>query len=197
MDTFTLRWPRRWSAVLWLFGRNPLVRTSDRVEASVLVLAVVVWLLAFPVVAAAGVAVYDSRRLIYVEEVHARHPVTATVAESTAAQQDPSITTVVRDPWSAGGAEHTGQVAARSTAQPGDPIEIWVDQNGVQVDEPTPTSRAAVEAVTAAGLIWVSVAAAATAVYVGTRIVCDRIRGTRWQRDLDMLVTVGGKPSSS
>lgn len=195
VETFTVRLPR-WKAVLWLFGRTALVRASDRVEASVLVLAVVVWLLAFPIVATAGVAVYDSRRLIYAEEVHTRQTVTATVTESPAAQQDPSLRTVEAQ-WSAGGAEHIGQVEARSIAQPGDTIKIWVDRNGVQVDEPTPTNHAAVEAVTVAALIWIGVAAAATAVYAGTRIVCDRIRGTRWQHDLDRLVTAGGKPSSS
>ena len=39
MDTFTLRWPR-WP-IIRAFGRNPLVRVTDRVEAVILTSAVV------------------------------------------------------------------------------------------------------------------------------------------------------------
>ena len=60
MVTFTVRL-QRWRFVQ-PFGRHPLVRASDRVEALVLVLAVVVSLLAAPIAAAVGTAVYDSRR---------------------------------------------------------------------------------------------------------------------------------------
>ena len=59
MDTFTVRSPR-W-LVVRLFGRNPLIRISDRIEALALVLTVVVSLLAAPIAAAVGTAVYDSR----------------------------------------------------------------------------------------------------------------------------------------
>ena len=44
MDTFTVRLPR-WPILLRLLGRDPLVRTTDRIEALVLVMAVVVSLL--------------------------------------------------------------------------------------------------------------------------------------------------------
>ena len=60
-------------------GRNPLIRISDRVEALVLVLAVVVSLLAIPIAAAVGTAVHDSRSSLYAEQAQARRMVTATV----------------------------------------------------------------------------------------------------------------------
>jgi len=69
MDTFTVRLPR-WPIVLRLLGRDPLVRTTDRIEALVFVLAVVVSLLAAPIAAAVGTAVYDSSRHIYAEQAH-------------------------------------------------------------------------------------------------------------------------------
>jgi hypothetical protein len=194
-DAFTFRLPQ-WRAVQWLFGRNPLVRISDRVQASVLFVVVLVWLLAFPIVATVGVAVYDSRRVVYAEEVASRHPVTATVTESPSPPTDLSTRTVEAK-WVIGGTTHTGQVETRSPAQIGETMEIWVDENGVQVDEPTSTTTAAAEAVTVAALMWIGVAAAATTVYVGTRIVCDRRRDTRWQHDLDNHVTAGGKPLSN
>src|SRR6476469_8095277 len=86
MDTFTLRLPR-WPVLLRLAGRDPLVRTTDRIEALVVVLAVVVSLLAIPIAAAVGTAVYDSRRQAYAEQTHTRHPVAATVTDVPASQQ--------------------------------------------------------------------------------------------------------------
>jgi Chlorite dismutase len=54
-------------------------------------------------------------------------------------------------------AEYTGAVKAQSTTKTGDPIEIWVDNNGAQVDKLTRTTRATLEAVTGALVIWISV----------------------------------------
>ena len=196
MDTFTVRWPR-WPTAR-LFGRNPLVRTSDRVEALVLVLAVVMSLLFAPIAAAVGTAVHDSSRQLYAEQAHTRHSVTATVTDDNAAQQVLQTNTItVAAQWSAAGAEHTGAVEAAWTAKSGDLVEIWVDDNGAQVGKPTPTTRAAVEAVTAALAIWLCVAAAAVTLWVGTRIVCARIRFTGWQHDLDNLVGHGDGHTTS
>jgi hypothetical protein len=183
METFTMQLPRWPIARLW--DRNPLVRISDRVEALVLVLAVLVSLLALPVTAAIGTAVYDSRRDVYVQETKTRHTVTATVTDD-GAQHPPQATTItVQARWSAAGAQHTGAVTAPPTVKTGDIIEIWVDKNGSSVDAPTPTARAAAEAVTTAVTVWVSVAAAAATLFAGSRIVCDRIR------------TIGGNTISS
>jgi hypothetical protein len=190
-DTFTLRLPR-WPILLRLLGRDPLVRTTDRIEALVCVLAVVVSLLAAPITAAVGTAVYDSSRHIYAEQAHTRHTVTATVSGVPASQQALSTTMItVQARWSAAGIEHTGMVKAPSTVEAGDPIEIWVDNKGAQVPAPTPTTRAAAEAAMGALVIWVSVAAIAATLFTATRAVCDRIRFTGWQHDLDNLVGNG------
>jgi hypothetical protein len=191
MDAFTLRLPR-WPVLLRLAGRDPLVRTTDRIEALVMVLAVVVSLLAIPIAAAVGTAVYDSRRQAYAEQTHTRHTVAATVTDVPASQQilrTGTITVAAR--WTAGGAEHTGAVKAQSTTKTGDTVEIWVDDNGAQVPAPTPTTRAAVEAATGALVIWISVAAIAATLSTLTRAVCDRIRFTGWQHDLEHLVGNG------
>ena len=66
MDTYTVRLPR-WPILLRLLGRDPLVRTTDRIQALVSVLTVVVTLLAAPIAAAIGTAVHDSRRDVYAE----------------------------------------------------------------------------------------------------------------------------------
>jgi len=195
-DTFTVRLPR-WPVLLRLAGRDPLVRTIDRIEALVLVLAVAASLIAAPIAAAVGTAVYDSSRQIYAEQADTRHTVAATITGAPASQQILRTgTTTVSARWTAAGAEHTGTVNAPSTAKAGDTLEIWVDDNGTQVPEPAPTSRAATEAAMGAMVIWICAAAIAATLFTLTRAVCDRIRFTRWQHDLDKLVgNDGRKPS--
>ena len=176
METFTVRSPR-W-LVVRLFGRSPLIRISDRVEALVLVLTVVVALLAAPVAAAVGTAVHDSRSRLYTEQAQTRHTVTATVIDSPAR----SDTITVRARWVAAGAEHTGAVKAEPTVKPGDSIDIWVDKDGSHVG---PTVMSAVdEALMVAVGIWISVAGAAAVLCAGTRAVLDRVRLAGWQREL-------------
>ena len=80
METFTLN-PRRWW-ILRLLGRNPLLRTADRIEALVIVSAAVVSLLAIPVAGAVGTATYDARHSLYTKEAQMRHSVTATVTDA-------------------------------------------------------------------------------------------------------------------
>ena len=191
VDTFTLRLPR-WPILLRLLGRDPLVRTTDRIEALVFVLAVVVSLLAAPITAAVGTAVYDSSRHVYAEQAHTRHTVTATVTDVPVSQQILRTgTPTVPARWTAAGTEHTGTVKAPSTAKTGDTIEIWVDDNGAQVPAPTPTTRAAAEAAMGALVIWIIVAAFAAILFTVTRAACDRIRFAGWQHDLDSMVGNG------
>jgi hypothetical protein len=187
IDTFSVRLPR-WRFVR-LFGRNPLIRLSDRVEALVLVFAVALSLLAIPVAAAVGTAVYDSRQSVYAEQAQSRQMISGTVIDDSPTQIWRSKTMAVRARWFAAGAEHTGAVKTRQPVKSGDSIDIWVDQNGFQVAPPTRT--AVDEAVAAALATWLGVAGAATALFVGTRAVLDRSRHARWQHDFDNLVSPG------
>jgi hypothetical protein len=195
LETFAVRLPR--GPVLGLFRRNPLLRASDRVEALVLALAVMVSLLAVPVAAAVGTAIHESRRDVYAQQLHNRHLITATITDSAAAQNISRTNTVtVAARWLAAGTEHTGAVAAQSATEPGDHVAIWVDNNGALTDEPTPTIRAGVDAVTAALFMWAGVTAAAAILFAGTRAVCDRIRAIRWQQAIDTLVGRDGRKPS-
>jgi hypothetical protein len=193
MTTFALRLPR-WPVLMRMWGRGPLVRNSDRIEALVLVLAVVVSLLAIPIAGAIGTVVHDSRRDHYAEQARNRSPVVATVTAVPTFSDGPPLGAItVPAQWSVGGTEHTGTLAAPSTAKIGDPIEIWVDNNnGAWVSAPTSTTRAAVEAVTVAVLIWLAVAGTATTLFITSRAACNRIRFARWQLGIDELVGHGG-----
>lgn len=194
-ETFTVRLPR-WP-VLGLLRRNPLLRATDRVEALVVAVAVLVALLAVPVAAAVGTAVHDSRRDVYAQQHHTRHLVTATITDGTAAQNvSRTNTATTAAQWTAAGSEHTGAVETQSATKPGDHVAIWVDDTGALTDDPTPTSRAGADAVTAALFVWAGVTAAAAILVAGIQAVCDRVRAIRWQRALDTLVGRDGHKTS-
>ncbi|KUI43333.1 hypothetical protein AU197_04465 [Mycobacterium sp. IS-1590] len=58
--TFSLR-PPRWPTLVRLRGRDPLVRSVDRIEALIMTLVVVMSLVAVPIAGAVGTALFDSR----------------------------------------------------------------------------------------------------------------------------------------
>lgn len=109
---------------------NPLVRTSDRVEALVVVLAVVIT------------------------------RVTATVTSLKVAYHEslgPTITVLAR--WFDAGTEHTGAVSAPPGVKSGDSIDIWVGQDGSHVGPPHKTAYDEAVAVASAFWLSVAVAA--------------------------------------
>jgi hypothetical protein len=185
MDTFTLRLPR-WRSMR-LFGRNPLIRAGDRVEALVVVFAVVVVLLAAPIAAAVGTAVYDSRSHLYAQQAQNSHVVTAVVTDHKVTHRKAlgqTVTVLAR--WFAAGTEHTGSVSAPPGVKTGDSIDIWVAEDGSHVGPPLRTALDA--AVAAAEAIWFGAAIAAAALVAGTRTFLNRARHARWQKDFDKLV---------
>ncbi|OBH50312.1 hypothetical protein [Mycobacterium sp. E2479] len=185
METFSVRLP--WRLFMRLFGRNPLIRTTDRVEAMVLALVVAASLIAVPISAAVGTAVHDSRSRLYAEQVQTRHPVTATVTGGSHPGRNlesPTVTVPAR--WFAAGTERTGDVTAPLTANIGDDIEIWVDDEGVPVARPVNTARD--DALAFAVATWWAVSLLAVALFARVRITLDRLRYDGWQQSFDRLV---------
>ncbi|BBY00996.1 Rv1733c family protein [Mycobacterium seoulense] len=188
LDTFTVRLPR-WRFAQ-LFGFNPLVRIGDRVEALVVVLAVVISVIAVPIAAAVGTVVYDSRSRQYAERAQISRVVTGTVTSLKVAYHEslgPTITVLAR--WVDGGTEHTGAVSAPRGVTIGDSIDIWVGEDGSHVGPPPET--AGDEAVAAALLTWFGVAIAAGVLVAGTRAAFNRARHAQWQKNFDNLVVDG------
>jgi hypothetical protein len=82
MQPFTIGFGRTWFLRAW--GRNELVRSTDRWQAWVLSVAVTLAVIALPIAAALGTAVHDARLATYTEQAHDRHVVSATVVSETA-----------------------------------------------------------------------------------------------------------------
>ncbi len=85
----------------------------------------------------------------------------------------------------------------QSTTKTGDSIEIWVDDTGARALAPTSTTRAAVEAVVGALVLWMAVSAVAATLFTVTRSVCDIVRFAGWQHEIDSLVGHGDGHTTS
>ena len=153
METFTLSLGRCW--IIRAVGRNPLVRTSDRVEALILILVFATALAVTPVSGAIGTAVHDTHARAYAEQSRDRHPVTAMVTDKPSATviedaiaMSEQTHVVVRAPvrWRVDGVDHTETLKVDPEAKVGDRVDIWVDGSGHRVAAPTPMSQAGIDA---------------------------------------------------
>jgi hypothetical protein len=197
MQPFTFD-PRRWRTVR-SFGRNPLVRVSDRVEAVAVALAVTASLLIAPVAASVGTSVYDARNQLYTAQAQTIHSQRAIVAAARASEPSTSrhggyTTGTVR--WKAGGIEHTDTFISHAGVDVGDQLDVWVDHEGNRVMRPPDRAQATVEAVAVAVLIWLGVVTWATALVTALRWRLGVLRDAHWEREIMALVgNDGGRAS--
>jgi hypothetical protein len=188
MDTFTLD-PRCWR-IGRIFGRNPLIRRADRIEALVTLVALIVSLVAIPVAGVAAMLVYDLRDSRYAQEAHERHTVAATVLET---ETDGAGSTVVQARWPVAAGERTGPLQLTREAKVGQHIEIWVDTGGDPVAPPTPTWHAVGDAYGTALAILLSVGVTMTSFVTGVRSRLDRACDAQWDREIRCLQDDGGR----
>jgi hypothetical protein len=180
--------------VLRACGRNPLVRGIDRLELLIVALGILVVVVAAAGAGALGTAVHDARSRVYIAQAQTRHTVTARAIDvSTIIRRvDDNAATRVTARWQVNDTEHTGGFNYDHAVKTGDPLTIWVDRDGNRVDPPTPTSRAGVEAVGVAYVVWQTVALAVAGLVCWGRARLDRRRDSAWERDIRCLIDNGG-----
>lgn len=188
METFTLD-PRSWWFSV-IFRRNPLIRSSDRIEAGVMIIALVVSLVAIPVAAIVGAMTYAARDHIYAQEVRERHAVIATVTDVGA---DDWGITPVHAKWSVATGECSGPLELTVAAKVGDRTTIWLDKDGNPVGAPTPTWQAVVDALAAVVLILLFVGGGLTLLVVGACWRLNRARDAQWERGITSFEEDGGR----
>ncbi|MGY4711686.1 Rv1733c family protein [Mycolicibacterium sp. CBM1] len=187
MDTIVFR-PGR-GVLGRLIGRNPLVRSTDRLEALALLLAVALVLVAVPVAGAVGTAVHSSRAAVYAAQVHSRHPVAAAVVRDSDASVRPySVTFSVHARWSDRGVTHEADVPWDRSVKAGEQLSIWVDNaSGDYAGPPPRPDRAAADAISAAVVLWLSVVTLAASAIGLVRFRLDRRRHAQWDQGLRTL----------
>jgi hypothetical protein len=177
-----------------------LARRSDRVEAAMMIVAVLGLLIAFPLAVIVGTTTYHGQSTISAGQQSSRHPATATLIE-TAPTPVPAADGAylgtgagaagVRARWTvAGGAERIGTVSADAGSPAGTQVPIWVSDAGNAVPAPMSQSDVATTSVLAGVFSWLVVALGATGLYWSARLILDRRRATRWDRE---WAHVGGR----
>jgi Tfp pilus assembly protein PilV len=149
-----------------------------------MLVALVVSLLAIPLVGVVGAAVYGGRDSRYAQEAHERHTVMATVIDKGI---ENSGMTVVDARWPVATGEHTGPLELTTAATVGERVQIWVDKDGNQVDPPTPTWHAVGDAYGAALAIVLIVSVGLTSLVTYVRSRLDRARDAQWEHELRSL----------
>lgn len=195
---------RRW--VSRAFGRNPLLRWTDRVEACVILVGVLLAVSALPICMAAGVTVYRTHARIYATELQTRHVVAASVAAISSPAQNPRSTTkVILAVWADGiGGARGGEVEAahaiwtktQRSVQPGDQIRLWINNNEAPVGAPPPSIQAGLDGIGIAASLWGGVVLALVAVVAILRSPLDQIRQKQMNDEFDRLAS-GGMPNRS
>ena len=201
MHSFSLRCRSWW--IVRAFGRNPLVRWTDRLEACVIVFAIVAVLAATPVCAVVGIGVYRSHRALYAAQSRARHTVTATVVEPGPPLHTPHATGgAVLVMWLVGadgarGGEvqvgHTAWVSRDRAVKAGDRLAIWVNDAGTPAAAPTPPSQAGFDAVGFGAGIWFVATLGLMAAVGMARSPLNRIRHVQWEREIRGFADWGAK----
>jgi hypothetical protein len=180
------RW--RWLRGLWP-DRNPLRRTSDRVEAAIVATALIMFLVGAPLVALfAGHWAAAAAHRVQRDQQTSWHQVTAVLLASASPTVDIGYgavdTSEVRARWTApDGTARTGDVPAPAAAQKGSTVRIWVDQSGAVTGPPLRPAQATGQAVLAtvvAPFVLGTVLICATSLALQ---VLDRRRLADWDAD--------------
>ncbi|MBV8930377.1 MAG: hypothetical protein JO152_14750 [Mycobacteriaceae bacterium] len=186
MQTFGLRRTGWW--VTRAFGGNPLLRKTDRIEALVIVTALIVALAVLPIAGAVGTAVYGSRVQLYAEQAQTRHRLAATVIEAAPGKGAPHATaSAARVAWMIGGRVRTDWLSTDHPAKPGDRLDVWVTDSGDEAAPPTPTSKAVIDAVGVSTGIWLVVVLVLRLLVALGRSPLNRIRQAQWEREITRL----------
>ncbi len=196
MQSFVIR-PMTWPP-LRLFSRNPLIRTSDRIETAVVTLAVLVVVIAAACAGVLGTIIHDNEAQKYLHQAQTRHVVVARAVDDSKPEASPSTTaSTVHARWQVNGIDHIGVLGWDYSVKAGQPLEIWVDADGNRVNRPTPVERAAIDALSAAVVGWLIVVLAAAQVVSAVRAHATRMRDAQWELEIRHLVDDDGRTNRS
>ncbi|WP_016881460.1 MULTISPECIES: hypothetical protein [unclassified Rhodococcus (in: high G+C Gram-positive bacteria)] len=189
---------------IWRLGPwsgNRLMRGSDRLESSVLLLVIALVLILVPFAAAFGTATHTRLNDQSRADRETRHQITAVLLEDATvnlADTTPATSTTGQAPaqWTADGTTHTRQVQTEPEAKAGQTISIWIDPARHVVDAPKTGTENASEAVAAALAVWTMGASFCLMVWMGIRWAAARYRMSQWEQEWRNIGKAPGWPVS-
>lgn len=189
---------QRRSYSVWLrclAGGNPLLRRSDRIQARMLLLAVIVVICAVPMCVVPARAHQAAVRSHTEDQLRTLRSVDAVVlppATTPSPSRMPSATRTVRVQWKAAFQDRTADVTTRAITRPGDHIRIWLDAHGDPAAEPLSHSDATAQAVAYGIGLWLSVAGTCAVLYLLARRILNRRRFAAWEHEWRRVSTSDG-----
>jgi hypothetical protein len=136
-----------------------------------------------------GTMIHDAETQNYLEQARTRHSVVAkAVDDSKSAGSAEAAASTVHARWQANGVDHTDILASQYAVKASDSLQIWVDDDGNRVDQPTPIARAAMDALSVAVVGWLVVALAVAQVVAVVRAHLKSMRDVQWEREIRSLV---------
>jgi len=166
--------------------KNPLRRSSDRVQwwAGRLLAAVAIG--AVPAALAVGLAVHQDQARVVRAEAADRHSVTAQLVADVPAGVG-ITTTRAAVAWSSDGADHLASAVVPSGQRAGTPVQIWVDDRSRVVTQPVGAGEAVAVALTAALLTVTALPLFCTLAWKGTLRLLDRRRYAGWDEEWQQI----------
>ncbi|MFI7117392.1 hypothetical protein [Amycolatopsis sp. NPDC049868] len=178
------------STRLLCFQRNPLIRWSDRLEAALVLVAVLLALLAVPFAAAAGSGAYAEGRGRAAEQAASRQETTAVLlADAPPAHVrldgvplDEKVDVVAR--WTApGGVIREGRVTVDAGMVTGNEVRIWLDASGHPTEAPVTADDALSQGIGVGAGLWLGWITLVTAIFLACRAALGRCRAAEWARE--------------
>lgn len=177
-----------WLTRLW--GRNALVRVSDRLEGLLTTAAVLTAVLFVPFAAAIGTVAHETLSHTYAQHARERQEVKAYVADMPEITLERTQLIVVAPlVWRVNGEEHRTFTEVKASLRAGDSLDIWIDREGNPTLAPPPAWRAGAEAIVLAAAAWFAAAGVIALISALIRKILHRRRDRDWDRDLQRLTT--------
>ncbi|WP_433663229.1 Rv1733c family protein [Nocardia sp. CA-128927] len=172
-----------WSRQPW--SPNPLLRTSDRFEALLRLVAVLAVVVAVPVAGALGTAAYTESAAQIRAENATKHSVIAVLIEESAKSAVHEFQANVR--WDDNGRPGTAVVPVRRGLQAGDHVTVWLGPDGAPTTELRPTTAAAMTGIGVGVVTFVGTWFTSWCLVRGTGWLLDARRNARWAHEWRQL----------
>lgn len=188
---------RAWRTGPW--AANRLMRPSDRIEAAVRILAIVVVLAAVPICAAIGTAHYTDAVVQIREQNAAKTSVTATIVTdpvrtATTSMDDSPNRYQATVRWTRDGRSDEATTTVAASAHAGQQIALWLGSDGRPTTAPFPADTAAMRGIGPALATFVAICLATAALVQATTWATRVRRSAGWDREWRMISRPTGTP---
>ncbi|MEU7788855.1 hypothetical protein [Amycolatopsis sp. NPDC049159] len=177
-------------------GHDSPARPSDRLQARLLALVLLLSLVAAAGAVLLGIGVYSGELAKSREQLATRYTVTAVLLTdgpppAQAGRGGTSYRTGATRAtwWTREGEQRVGEVDAAAGTVTGQELAIWVDATGAPTVRPLTPAAATVGAPLAATVVWTAFVTALALLYRGVVFVLDRLRLAAWQREWTTMQT--------